>query len=79
MIWIFEFFVLVYIIVSSIALVVYAYKRFLQYLTPLKGYVVSLLLILTLVSFDFVVFNFTNQKIDDLKNQQETVDMTYWN
>lgn len=73
-----QIFILIYLAVSSAALVIYLYKKFLQFLTPIKGYVAGSLLIVFLLTFDMAMFSFTSAKITNL-NQQNSSQISYYN
>jgi|GEM_PF-5230891 len=72
-----QIFIVLYLLVSSMALVYYLYKNFLQYLTPVKGYLAGSLLVLSILSFDFFMFNFTADKITQL-HQQNNTEISYY-
>jgi len=72
-----QIFIVLYLLVSSVALVLYLYNKFLQYLTPAKGYVMGVLIVLSILSFDFFMFSFTAEKINEL-NQQVNSEMSYY-
>ncbi len=67
-----QIFISIYLLVSSVALVLYLYNKFLQYLTPVKGYLAGSLIVLSILSFDFFMFSFTAEKIDKLNKQVNT-------
>ncbi|MBT30871.1 MAG: hypothetical protein CMO01_14530 [Thalassobius sp.] len=73
-----QIFISIYLAVSTAALVIYLYKKFLQFLSPIKGYIVGGLLIVSLLTFDLAMFSFTSAKITNL-NQQNTSQISYYN
>lgn len=74
MFWI-QLLILVYLLISSVALLIFAYKKFLQYLSPAKGYIASACLIIGLLAFDLVLYNFTTDRISQLKGQQSQTEV----
>lgn len=72
-----QIFILLYLLVSSAALVFYLYNKFLQYLTPIKGYLAGSLIVLSILSFDLFMFNFTADKIDKL-SQKGNTEISYY-
>lgn len=65
MIWL--LLILIYLLVSNIAVVVKLYRSTLRYFSPIKGYAASIALIIGLLAVDYVVFSFAYKKIEDSK------------
>ncbi|MBB6462794.1 hypothetical protein [Flammeovirga kamogawensis] len=62
MIWLFNTILLLYLAVSNIAIVFRIYKSFLQYMTPVKGYLTIAVLFASLGGIDYYVYEVTTEK-----------------
>ncbi len=62
----------IYLIICNLAVIVRLYKSHLRYLTPLKGYAASLLLIGGLLLVDFFVFDVMQENMSLLNASQQT-------
>ncbi|NLR90584.1 hypothetical protein [Flammeovirga agarivorans] len=71
MIWLFNSILLIYLILSNIAIIVRMYRSFLQYLSPIKGYTSMILIIGVLGAVDYYVFDITSDKFEIFDENQE--------
>ncbi|WP_281615868.1 hypothetical protein [Flammeovirga sp. SubArs3] len=71
MIWLFNSILLIYLILSNIAIIVRMYRSFLQYLSPIKGYASMILIIGVLGAVDYYVFDITSDKFEIFDENQE--------
>lgn len=58
-----------YLLISSVALVVFLYRKYLQFLSPKKGYMMGMLSLALILSFDVGMFTFTSFKIKEWKKK----------
>ncbi|GAB4340157.1 MAG: hypothetical protein OHK0038_19580 [Flammeovirgaceae bacterium] len=60
----------VYLIISNIAIVIRLYRSFLRYLSPMKGYATSILLIFSLLTVDYAIMDFAVNKFENANEYQ---------
>lgn len=68
--WVVHTLLVIYLLISSAAVFYRVYKSYLQYFSPVKGYVASFLLIFGLLSIDAVIYSYTRQKAEMLNVAQ---------
>jgi DNA phosphorothioation-dependent restriction protein DptG len=59
-----------YLLVSSIALMMFLYRKFLQFLSPKKGYMIALFFLAVILTFDVSFYAFASFKIKEWQAQE---------
>lgn len=62
---------LIYLVISNIAIIYKVYRAFLQSLSPLKGYLSIAMVMITLGAIDFYVFDVTSSKFVTAEENRE--------
>ncbi|KXX72460.1 hypothetical protein AVL50_02335 [Flammeovirga sp. SJP92] len=71
MVFLFNTILLIYLVISNIAILFKLYKAFLQYFSPLKGYASIALIVVTLGAIDFYVYDVTSDKFITAEENKE--------
>ena len=61
-----QLFLVAYLIVCNTAVLIRLYRSFLRYASPVKGYALSVLVVVSLLSADYFMYDYTAPKIEDL-------------
>ncbi|MEH0156632.1 hypothetical protein V6R21_21010 [Limibacter armeniacum] len=72
MFWIYHSILIIYLLLSSTAIIIRVYRSFLQYMPPIRGYVISGALITALLLVDVMVYNLGSDKISQYAGQQKS-------
>lgn len=71
MVFLFNTILLIYLVISNIAIIYKLYKTFLQYFSPIKGYASIAIILITLGAIDYYVFDVTSDKFITAEENKE--------
>ncbi len=69
-------FILLYLLISNLAVVAKLYKSSLKYMSPVKGYIASFFIVVSLLTIDYFVFDFASKKINSMDRLSHTAQNT---